>query len=99
MIRELDSEDALTEAVGDEQVLVDFHAPWCGPCRQMEPVVEEFSEEAGVPVVKVDVDENPNTAEKFGIRSVPTFLAFDGGEQTGETVGTSSQSELENLFA
>lgn len=98
MIQELNEDETLSEAVEDEKTLVDFYADWCGPCRQMEPVVEQFAEDNEVSVVKVDVDENPGAAQEFGIRSVPTFIAFDGGEVSDETVGSSSHQELADLF-
>ena len=68
-------------------VLVDFWAEWCGPCRALGPKLEELSNELGekVSIVKLNVDENPNVAAKFGIRSIPTMILFKGG-QTVETL-------------
>ena len=77
-------------------VLVDFWAEWCGPCRMVGPIVEEIGKdyEGKVKVGKVDVDNNPGTAAKFGIRNIPTILFFKGGQIVDKQVGAVAKQVL-----
>jgi thioredoxin 1 len=77
-------------------VLVDFWAEWCGPCRMIAPALEEIAEQLGekVKIVKLNVDENPNTAAKYGIMSIPTLMMFKNGEIASRQVGAQPKQKL-----
>jgi thioredoxin 1 len=78
-----------------EPVLVDFWAPWCGPCRVVSPVLEEIAEEKGLKIVKVNTDENPQTAAQYEILSIPTMILFKGGEPAKTIIGAYPKKKLE----
>ena len=77
-------------------VLVDFFATWCGPCRMLSPVIEEAdrNNELGIDVIKVDVDEVPDAARKFGIQSIPTLIVFKDGKIAKVTMGYMNKPQL-----
>ena len=95
------NENQFKSVVLDSQkpVLVDFFATWCGPCRQMSPVLEQIaSERSDVKIVKVDVDENQNLAAQFGVMSIPTLIYFKNGKAVSQAVGARSKASLETML-
>ncbi|MCZ7417660.1 MULTISPECIES: thioredoxin [unclassified Streptomyces] len=85
----------------DKPVLVDFWAAWCGPCRQIAPSLEAISEEHAekITVVKLNIDENPETAAKYGIMSIPTMNVYQGGKVAQTIVGAKPKAALERELA
>lgn len=77
-------------------VLVDYWAEWCGPCKQIAPVLDELADEYNgkLTIAKLDIDENPNTPPRYGIRGIPTLMLFKDGEVAGTKVGAVSKSQL-----
>ena len=78
-------------------VLVDFWAEWCGPCRQIGPALEEINDElAGVDIVKLNIDENPDAPARYGVRGIPTMLLFKDGNAVATKVGAAPKSQLKS---
>ena len=96
------SDSTFKQEVLDSEVpvLVDFWAPWCGPCRMVAPVVDEIAQQydGQVKVVKLNTDENPNVASQYGIRSIPTLMIFKGGQKVDMVVGAVPKTTLSNTL-
>ncbi len=96
MVKEMTSENFEKEVLkSDAPVLVDFWASWCGPCKMLSPVIDEISEEVESTVFyKVNVDEQPDLAAKYGIMSIPTLISFKDGKEAGKLVGVYPKDEI-----
>ncbi len=100
-VPELTSDSFKREVLESAQpVLVDFWAPWCGPCRQITPMIEELaSENAGsAKVIKVNIDDNPETAQQYGVMSIPTLMVFKNGEVSDRFVGAQPKGRLQEAL-
>ncbi len=100
-VKELSDRDFETEVLqSTEPVLVDFWAPWCGPCRMVAPVVEEIAKEnaGNVKVTKINIDDSPNTAAAYGISSIPTIMIFKNGEISDRFVGVQPKKRLQEAI-
>ena len=97
MTKTITDQSFATDVLGaDKPVLVDFWAEWCGPCKMIAPALEELSQTMGekVTIAKLNIDENPDTPGKYGVRGIPTMLLFKNGEPVAQKVGALPKSQL-----
>ncbi len=95
----IDSVKEFDEVIAKGKVLVDFFAVWCGPCKMIAPVLEEIADERDdVIIVKVDVDETPDLARRYGIMSIPTLLLFKDGQLVSKTMGYQDKDSLNDFI-
>ena len=101
MAKTVTSDDFQAEVLDtSDVVLVDFYADWCGPCKMLEPIIEQLSQDRkDVKIGKLDVDSNQATAGQYGVSSIPTLIFFKDGKEIDRVMGFQSQEALENKFS
>lgn len=101
MILEVNKNNFKKEVLeSDRKVIIDFWATWCNPCKMMHPVLEELDKEVGdkVKIGKINIDNDPELASKFGVMSIPTFIVFENGNILDSSVGMQSKESLKKLL-
>lgn len=91
------NESNFKDLVKEGKVLVDFNATWCGPCRMLKPILDEFSDNTNAKVLSVDVDQNENLAKEYNIYSIPCLILFENGVETKRNVGLLSMDDLKDF--
>ncbi|HQF90290.1 MAG TPA: thioredoxin [Caldisericia bacterium] len=88
------TKETFVEEINSEKVLVDFWAPWCGPCKMLSGTLEQIQKETNIKIVKVNVDEESELASTYNIRSLPTLILFKNGEMVNQIVGAVSKNKI-----
>lgn len=94
MVKHLENIEEFDNIIKNK-VLVDFYADWCGPCRMLAPVLEELTD---IEILKVNVDEFQEIANRYGVMSIPTLILFENGEEKAKSIGLKSKEEIEKLI-
>ena len=94
MIKHIETKQELEELISKGDVLLDFFATWCGPCKMLSPVLEEVSNEVNATIIKVDVDEAGPLAAQYGIQAVPTLILFKDGQRVDVRMGYQNKNQL-----
>lgn len=94
MIKHLEKGEDFLQVIGNETYLIDFYADWCGPCKMLIPILEEID---FINILKVNVDEHPDLAAKFGVMSIPTLLFFKDGIEKRKEIGFRNKEEIKSI--
>jgi len=86
------------EVLTNESVLVDFWAEWCSPCKAVDPILNTISQERGLKLVKINIDEESELADRFGVRSIPTIMMFNNGIQGETVIGAVGKTAMEDML-
>ena len=96
MIKHLEKKEDFEPMINSSKILVDFYAEWCGPCKMLGPILEQVNE---IDVLKINVDEFPNLAAKFGVMSIPTLILFVEGKEIKKEIGFKNLDEIKKMIA
>lgn len=96
MVRHLENSKDFSNIINEKDVLVDFYADWCGPCRMLAPILEQID---SIDVLKINVDEFPDLAAKFGVMSIPTLILFRDGKEAKKEIGFRNLDDIKKMIA
>ena len=96
MVKHLTNTDDFSSLISENKILVDFYADWCGPCKMLAPVLDSTTE---IDVLKINVDEFPDLAAKYGVMSIPTLILFENGQETKKGIGFKNLDEIKKMIS